>query len=119
MEGSRHSQRLRVVVVHAPRRQRISTLLSLSMMTARWVSPRRPTGVETFASSLARMSAYPAPHYVLFTTDIDPQTQQLWCPDCARSVDAVRAAVWATGGTLLEASVGQRPAWKSPDHPFR
>lgn len=65
------------------------------------------------------LSEHPAPHYMLFTADPDPATGESWCPDCRRAVGSVRSVVAASGGSLLEVNVGDKPAWKSPDHPFR
>jgi hypothetical protein len=57
--------------------------------------------------------------HVYGAADPDPATGKPWCPDCVRSEDAIRQAVEATGGSLLEVQVGPRTAWKTPAHPFR
>eukprot|EP01025_Chloroclados_australasicus_P067232 TRINITY_DN9297_c0_g1_i1.p2 TRINITY_DN9297_c0_g1~~TRINITY_DN9297_c0_g1_i1.p2 ORF type:complete len:455 (-),score=57.95 TRINITY_DN9297_c0_g1_i1:548-1912(-) len=83
-------------------------------------SDPKPCTLEEYGSAISRLEpAYPGPHYVLFTASLDPETQIPWCPDCARSLSIIRESVGATGGTLLEVMVGDRPTWKSPDHPFR
>ncbi|KAL4431372.1 hypothetical protein ABPG75_006628 [Micractinium tetrahymenae] len=66
--------------------------------------------METFEGKLADLPSSGA--YVLFKAD--------WCPDCVRSTQAVRDAVAASGGKLLEVDVAaQPPAWKTPAHPLR
>lgn len=41
------------------------------------------------------------------------------CPDCQRSLPAVIRAMAERGASLLEVTVGPRPVWKNPAHPFR
>ena len=65
----------------------------------------QPCNVEEFPSLLARRIAYPAPHYMLFTADIDEHSGLPWCPDCARMLDSARERVKAAGGTLMEVQV--------------
>lgn len=80
----------------------------------------QPCTVVSWPSAAGRLEeSYPGPHYVLFTADIDAETGQPWCGDCARALTAAREVVANTGGTLLEVEVGPRPSWKSPDHPLR
>lgn len=62
----------------------------------------QPCNVEEFPSLLARRIAYPEPHFVLFTADIDAESGQPWCPDCARMLESTRSRVKEIGGTLLE-----------------
>ena len=59
---------------------------------------------STFRASLVDFAAAPAPapKAVLFTSDTDAASGVPWCPDCARAVPAVRRAIAATGGSLLE-----------------
>lgn len=64
----------------------------------------QPCNVEEFSSLLARRIAYPEPHFVLFTADLD-EIGQPWCPDCARMLDKARSRVREAGGTLLEVQV--------------
>lgn len=68
-------------------------------------SDPQPCSVTEFPSLLARRIAYPEPHYVLFTADIDDASGQPWCPDCARMLDSARHRVKEQGGTLLEVQV--------------
>jgi hypothetical protein len=69
--------------------------------------------------AVVRLLQLPGPHYVIFTADSDPFTGNAWCPDCVRTVPAVRRMMHSAGASLLEVEVGPRPAWKSPAHPFR
>jgi hypothetical protein len=78
-----------------------------------------PCTVAEFPSAAARLRFFPAPHAVLFRASDDPETGEAWCPDVRRTLPAVRKAVADAGGTLLEVLVGDRPTWKSQDHPFR
>ena len=64
----------------------------------------QPCNAEEFPSLLARRIAYPEPHFVLFTADLD-ESGQPWCPDCARVLDKARSRVREAGGTLLEVQV--------------
>lgn len=67
-----------------------------------------------------RLEQLPAPRYVLFTADPDPATGVSWCPDCVRSVPAVRRTMESEGAALLEVGVGQRADWKgNAAHPCR
>ncbi len=66
----------------------------------------QPCDVEDYPSALARLMTFPAPRYVLFTADRDKETQQPWCPDCARALPGVQRQVAEIGGTLLEVQVG-------------
>mmetsp|Transcript_18635 Transcript_18635/g.56285 ORF Transcript_18635/g.56285 Transcript_18635/m.56285 type:complete len:514 (+) Transcript_18635:178-1719(+) len=79
----------------------------------------QPCTVEEFPSAKRRLPFFPAPHLVLFRASDDPATGESWCPDVRRTLPAVEAAVAEAGGTLLQVLVGDRPTWKSPDHPFR
>ena len=74
--------------------------------------------VAEFPFAAARLLGCPAP-FVLFTSGDDPATGEAWCPDCRRAVPAVVAAAAAAGATLLVVDVGERPAWKSAEHPLR
>ena len=65
----------------------------------------QPCTVSEFPSLLARRIAYPRPHFVLFTADIDLETGKPWCPDCARMLDSARKRVKGSGGTLMEVQV--------------
>lgn len=57
---------------------------------------------------------------MLFTADPDPATGVSWCPDCVRSVPAVRRTMESEGAALLEVGVGQRADWKgNAAHPCR
>ena len=68
-------------------------------------SDPQPCHLDDWRSGIARLVAYPRPHFVLFTADRDPQTGRPWCPDCARCLEPVRQQVQTTGGTLLEVEV--------------
>eukprot|EP01079_Euglenida_sp_SAG-EU17-18_P003351 gene3351-637_t len=73
-----------------------------------------------FATKLALLERdYPGPHYVVFTSDLDPASGVPWCPDCVKCVPAAIQAARETGGTILEVGVGSRADWKSPGHPLR
>ncbi|KAF6252451.1 hypothetical protein COO60DRAFT_522374 [Scenedesmus sp. NREL 46B-D3] len=61
----------------------------------------------------------PAPHYVVFLADNSPETGVSWCPDCVRCGPAVKRVCAEQGASLLEVLVGQRAAWKDPQHPLR
>ncbi|GAX79605.1 hypothetical protein CEUSTIGMA_g7046.t1 [Chlamydomonas eustigma] len=77
------------------------------------------SGVEDFKPTLSKLLTLPAPHFVVFSSDIDDHSGLPWCPDCVRTVPSIQAGVTAVGGSLLEVRVGPKAAWKSPDHPFR
>lgn len=52
----------------------------------------QPCPVKEWPSAEARLEiAYPGPHYVVFTADCVDGVP--WCPDCARALPAIRAAV--------------------------
>lgn len=52
-----------------------------------------------------RLLSQPAPHYVVYSSDLDSQTGLPWCPDCVRALPAIGAGVDKTGGSLLEVRV--------------
>jgi hypothetical protein len=82
----------------------------------------QPCPYTELGSATSRMSAYPGPHYVLFTSGTDEATGRPWCGDCDRALAGVREAVRATGGTLLEVEVGPREGWRKDaeqPHPLR
>jgi hypothetical protein len=76
-------------------------------------------GVQDFKPSLLKLLTLPAPHFVVFSSDLDETSGLPWCPDCVRTIPSIQAGVTAVGGSLLEVRVGPRAAWKSVDHPFR
>lgn len=45
---------------------------------------------------------------MVFSSDLDVGTGLPWCPDCVRAVLAIKDAVTAKGGSLLEVQVGQQ-----------
>jgi hypothetical protein len=55
----------------------------------------------------------------VFVADPDPATGVSWCPDCVRSVPAVRRTLAERGASLLEVLVGARAVWKDTAHPLR
>ena len=73
-------------------------------------------GAKAAIAAFATSSASPPPRLVLFTATRDAATGVPWCPDCARSINGVRAAVGALKGSLLEVEVA-RPEWKDPGKP--
>ncbi|KAK3278900.1 hypothetical protein CYMTET_13193 [Cymbomonas tetramitiformis] len=78
-----------------------------------------PTDPEGFWMAVTRLMGLPN-LYVLFTSDLDPESGRAWCPDCARAEPAVeRALEEHPDATLLVCRVGPRPAWKDPQHPLR
>ncbi|KAJ3344301.1 hypothetical protein HDU93_000091 [Gonapodya sp. JEL0774] len=80
-----------------------------------------PIPYQQLPSATARLMAYPAPHYILFTASPDPTRPDglEWCPDVRRAAPAVRKLVAQRGGTLLEVMVGQKAEWKDSRHPLR
>ena len=48
-----------------------------------------------------------------------PAQQPSWCPDCRRVAPLVEEAAAAAGVLLLRVDVGDRTAWKDPEHAFR
>jgi Eukaryotic protein of unknown function (DUF953) len=66
----------------------------------------------SFASALPDLLAAPPPRVAFFNAATDPATGKPWCPDCARSVAAIKSGVSAAGGSLLEVDVGARADWK-------
>ncbi|CAD7703180.1 unnamed protein product [Ostreobium quekettii] len=79
----------------------------------------KPCPANEFPSAVARLPAYPAPRYVIFVADPDPETGESWCGDTNRALPIARELVREAGGTLLEVAVGSRPVWKDEHHPFR
>ena len=84
------------------------------------LSRPRPTNVADFWPAVRRLAGR-RDVYVLFTAGADSERADgaSWCPDCRRANGAIEAAVRGSGKVLLVVDVGQRPEWKSPDHPFR
>lgn len=72
-----------------------------------------------YKSFIPQLLQSDAPHYVLFASDLDPETQQPWCPDCAMTGTAISKLVQWFGGSLLEVRIGTKTEWKDPNHPFR
>lgn len=48
-----------------------------------------------------------------------PAREPSWCPDCRRVAPLVEEAAAAAGALLLHVDVGDRAAWKDPEHPLR
>lgn len=79
----------------------------------------QPCPSREYPSAVARLPAFPAPRYVIFIADPNPETGESWCGDTNRALPVARKLVREAGGTLLEVQVGSRPEWKDPQHPFR
>jgi len=58
---------------------------------------------------------------VLFLGDRIASVGKSWCPDCVRAEPIIYKAVneSASPVTLVRVYVGDRPTWRSPDHPLR
>ncbi|XP_061997825.1 thioredoxin-like protein Clot [Rosa rugosa] len=58
---------------------------------------------------------------ILFLADKDPATSLSWCPDCVRAEPVIYKKLEAAPGdvALLRAYVGDRPTWRTPQHPWR
>ena len=84
------------------------------------LSRPRPAGVSDFWPAVRRLAGR-GDVYVLFTAGADAERADgaSWCPDCRRANGAIESVVRGTGKVLLVVDVGQRPEWKSPDHPLR
>ena len=54
-----------------------------------------------YPSFVANLPTLQEPHYVLYTSEVDAETHQPWCPDCRRADPIIRAVIKETGGTLL------------------
>ena len=63
--------------------------------------------VTQYPSFVANLPTLQEPHYVLYTSDVDSETQQPWCPDCRRADPIVRAVIKETGGTLLNVKASE------------
>lgn len=63
--------------------------------------------VTQYPSFLANLPTLQEPHYVLYTSDIDEETQRPWCPDCMHADPIVEAVIKETGGTLLKVKVSK------------
>lgn len=78
------------------------------------------TTVPGLAAATAQLSASSAPRRaLLFVSGTDAETGLSWCPDCRRAQPAVERAAAAAGAALLVVDVGDKPGWKSAEHPFR
>nr|GMD65207.1 thioredoxin-like protein Clot [Ipomoea batatas] len=60
-------------------------------------------------------------NFILFLADIDPSTSLSWCPDCVRAEPVIYKKLEASSDyvALLRAYVGDRPTWRTPQHPWR
>ncbi|PHT35424.1 Thioredoxin-like protein Clot [Capsicum baccatum] len=60
-------------------------------------------------------------NFVLFLADADPSTNVSWCPDCVRAEPVIYKKLEASSDdiALLRAYVGDRPTWRTPQHPWR
>ncbi|XP_050386574.1 thioredoxin-like protein Clot [Argentina anserina] len=60
-------------------------------------------------------------NFILFLADNDPSTSLSWCPDCVRAEPVIYKKLEAAPGdvALLRAYVGDRPTWRTPQHPWR
>ncbi|EPS73999.1 hypothetical protein M569_00758 [Genlisea aurea] len=58
---------------------------------------------------------------ILFLADKDPTTNLSWCPDCVRAEPVIYEKLESSSDeiALLKAYVGDRPTWRSPQHPWR
>ncbi|KAL8167105.1 hypothetical protein V2J09_008604 [Rumex salicifolius] len=58
---------------------------------------------------------------LLFLADKEPSTGLSWCPDCVRAEPVIYKKVESSemGIGLLRAYVGDRPTWRTPNHPWR
>lgn len=58
---------------------------------------------------------------ILFLADNDPATSLSWCPDCVRAEPMIYKKLEECGEdvALLRAYVGDRPTWRTPQHPWR
>jgi len=78
------------------------------------------TTVPGLAAATAQLSASSAPRRaLLFVSGTDSETGLSWCPDCRRAQPAVERAAASAGAALLVVDVGDKPGWKSAEHPFR
>ncbi|KAI3840048.1 hypothetical protein MKW92_014270 [Papaver armeniacum] len=59
--------------------------------------------------------------FILFLADIDPSTSVSWCPDCVRAEPVIYKKLEESSSDvlLLRAYVGDRPTWRTPNHPWR
>lgn len=62
-------------------------------------------GVNDYPSFVANLPTLQEPHYVLYTSDLDEQTKQPWCPDCKHADPIIEEVIKQTGGTLLKVKV--------------
>ncbi|XP_021736932.1 thioredoxin-like protein Clot [Chenopodium quinoa] len=58
---------------------------------------------------------------ILFLADNDPSTNLSWCPDCVRAEPVIlkKLEEYGENVALLRAYVGDRPTWRTPQHPWR
>ena len=61
--------------------------------------------VNEYPSFVANLPTLQEPHYVLYTSDLDEQTKQPWCPDCKHADPIIEEVIKQTGGTLLKVKV--------------
>ncbi|KAG4097080.1 hypothetical protein H8356DRAFT_1677837 [Neocallimastix lanati (nom. inval.)] len=61
------------------------------------------------------------PVFAVFLSDIDPETNQYWCPDCVQADPYFRKAVGSVENSILvECFVGPKSGYKNvPTHPYR
>ncbi|XP_003386713.1 PREDICTED: thioredoxin domain-containing protein 17-like [Amphimedon queenslandica] len=58
--------------------------------------------------------------FVLFCGSTDQQTGHSWCSDCVKADPVIEnVASKQSSGVLITCSVGDRPAWKDLNNPFR
>ena len=53
--------------------------------------------VDGLEAGVKALLADPAPHYVLFSSNLDANSGLPWCPDCVRALPAVISAVNQVG----------------------
>lgn len=72
---------------------------------------------QKFTSEAANYRA----NFILFLADKDPSTKLSWCPDCVRAEPVIYKKLEESSGdvALLIAYVGNRPTWRTPNHPWR
>ncbi|OVA06655.1 Protein of unknown function DUF953 [Macleaya cordata] len=72
---------------------------------------------EKFVSAAPKHQA----NFILFLADKEPSTSLSWCPDCVRAEPVIYKKLEGSSGdvALLRAYVGDRPTWRTPNHPWR
>ena len=78
---------------------------------------RVKTNVKKLKAILRRYQGNPK--VLLLFVAGDDETGKSWCGDCRLATPVIYSIIDKQGYTVIECDVGDKPAWKSPEHELR